>query len=160
MKRTFRRSALCRSVWGGAYIASGSDLNALYYNPAGLSYLFYNEAAASYNNLYGLGIHNGYFAFAFPLFGIANTAVSYEYLYFNDEELEIFDHVIDIGLARNLFIIGLHGGIAGTYHIKTARIDDETIIDETATSYDIGLLYDNFNMFHKLLDPLSCGILI
>jgi transglutaminase-like putative cysteine protease len=139
-------------------VASGEDINSMYLNPAGLGYIFYNEISTSYNNAFGIGLHNGYIAFAFPLQAVFNTGIGYEYLIYNDGELSVSDHFITIAVARNAGLTGLYAGISAGYHFSTAEIDEEIADEKSIFSLNTGIIYDNFD-FIKFLKPLKIGFL-
>jgi len=142
---------------GFASIASGDDINCLYLNPAGLGYLFYNELSFSYNNTYGIGLHNGYFALGFPMLSALNAALGYEYLTYRDSELSLADHNISAAGGRELGISGLYGGLSMSYKLSSLELDGEAQETINYFALNAGLIYDNFD-FIKFLEPLAIGV--
>jgi tetratricopeptide (TPR) repeat protein len=79
---------------GETFVAVADDGYASYWNPAGLAFILRQELNSLYNDLYGLGINNGFLSLLHPL--SLRHAVGGNWLYdgFDDGEL---------GYSRNLF---------------------------------------------------------
>ncbi|HBE02979.1 MAG: hypothetical protein A2096_11460 [Spirochaetes bacterium GWF1_41_5] len=143
-----------------AVLASGDDLSSLLINPAGIGSLFYREVALSFNNLYATGLYNGSVAAASPLGKIGTLGLSYQYIYFDDSELSISDHLIDAAFSRNLFLPGLYAGLAGTMYIHTAKLDDEIADENSRLRFHAGLQYRHFDFIHRIFEPLCIGVTV
>lgn len=67
---------------GGAFVAVADDINAIYYNPAGLALLTKRQVAVTHSDSFSLGIDNNYLAYAQQKFGVAwlHTGVPSDFL--------------------------------------------------------------------------------
>ncbi len=146
---------------GGAYTAVADDVYSVYYNPAGLVYLYRKELSASYGRLYsGLSdntkISHSYFVYGHPFIGpIGNFGVSYHQYSADDLYSE---REVTLAYARRLTRI-LFGGLGvkqlrRSFSAPVGQTNNLALVDLSKTdpvfssgdsrtnySFDLGLLF-------------------
>ena len=147
-----------------AIIASVDDVNAIHYNPAGIGALYFSEAAFQYSRLFDIdGFHSGYLDMAFPLIEGMGIGIGYQFLFFEDPELQIQQHRLDVTLAGRVargFYLGWNTEIL----IDVLSLDGEGRDPLADTIMDLGILYRGFYFtrkvpwLYKLLNPLGLGL--
>jgi len=130
----------------------------MFLNPAGLGYMFYQELALSYNNLYNSGIYNGFISFATPFKNYFKFAINYEYFYFDDNELNVNNNLFQFTLAKKLFLDNLLFGITTKFSLNSIKLDNNNVSDNFNMYIDAGIIYHNFKFIHSILETLAFGI--
>jgi hypothetical protein len=141
---------------GEAFIAA-SDINSIYYNPAGLAYLYNPQVSASYIKG-GLDTNYEYLAGVLPLnnMGVLGASI----FIFQGGSMEIIDSVfnsstkiaateilISLAYAKEMLIKGLSLGITNKYLLSTLTED----YSASTYTFDIGAVYRGF-------EGLSLGV--
>ena len=139
-----------RPLGMSAFAAVADDINAICWNPAGLSLLQNQEAATSYAPLYGFdaGIRQSYLAYAYPTGKWGTAAVNVSYLGYGDMDWRD-DAGSDLGtFSRKDYSIYASYGmrIIGSLSLGTAlgitSINMDSIDDSaTGLGFDLGALY-------------------
>jgi tetratricopeptide (TPR) repeat protein len=81
---------------GETFVAIADDGNASYWNPAGMPFIRRQELNSMYNDLYGLGINNGFLSLLHPISRRHSIGGNWLYDGFDDGEL---------GYSRNIFTL-------------------------------------------------------
>ncbi len=133
---------------GGAYTALANDVNAILWNPAGLSGIPKREIGLSYLELYGL-VGYSFVAFAQPFAPIGTVAGSLSGS--NDRDGNYQEIVLSIATARQVkpnFALGFNlKYLSSTTHMGNIKVGSGTGI-----AFDFGLRYDIWD------ERLSFGI--
>jgi len=145
---------------GGSYVAVADDLNAIHYNPAGLSQLDKTEVSATYLN-YFQDINYGFVAGAVPVTDLGVFGVSVAYLMLDGIETRAEnEQILDtnagandlnvvVSYAKADIVSGLSAGI-------NAKLISEKIVSHKALTFaaDIGALHSG------LIDNLNLGLAV
>jgi len=137
---------------GGAFTAVADDVNALFYNPAGLSKLNYFEASLLHQRWIA-GLSYSYFGMAVPIRGVGTFAGSF--LYFGTPEIQAFDEfnqpagtfrandqAFSASFGRSLWP-NLAGGLSVKYIREILHRSGAE-----AFSFDFGVLYQIHDTTH------------
>ncbi len=133
---------------GEAYSALANDINAIYWNPAGLGEITEREITASYLS-HIAGINSGYFGYALPLArgGLGVGVVYLDYGQIQETTLDDPDGV-NLGCYRpyDLAVIAAYGcKVAGGLNVginMKGVHEDIQGYTANAIAFDIGTLYD------------------
>ena len=144
---------------GETFVAIANDGNAIYWNPAGLSYLQREEFNSMYANLYGLGIKNSYISYARPLFSRLAFGLDWMRYGFDDGELTFARNQIALssGLAINeSFAVG-----ANVKYLNTeAKLEGSSEGNAGGWGFDAGALYRRAFEKRKFLRELRAGLML
>ena len=133
---------------GEAYSALADDVNAIYWNPAGLGDITEREVTASYLS-YIAGINSGYFGYALPL-GRGSLGVGVVYLDYGQIQETTLDDPdgVNLGCYRpyDLAVIVAYGckvagGLNAGINMKGVHEDIQGYT-ANAIAFDVGTLYD------------------
>lgn len=147
---TLEPKAGTRSLGMAAFTAVADDINAINWNPAGLSLLHKQEATATYAPIYGTdsGIKQNHLAYAYPSGKWGTVGLDLTFLDYGDMDWRD-NSGADLGsFSRNDYSIYASYGIrlidalslgisTGTTSVKMNSIDDSG----TGLGIDLGLLY-------------------
>jgi len=139
---------------GGAFVAVADDVNAIFYNPAGLAKIKQQQVQLTHTDLFGLGIDYNYIAYAQNRLGVAwaHYGVSDDFLlgggdYSNDMYLIAYAYEIDPATQAGLSLKWMKGNYTAPGSIDPTRSVDftngilaESLSDE-GYSIDVGLLH-------------------
>ena len=136
---------------GNAFVAVADDVNAIYYNPAGLALVEKNQVQVMHSDLYGLGIDYNYIAFTQGKYGVswANYGAGEDFLlgggdYSKDMYILAGAYQLDPATFLGASIKWLRGSYTAPSSLDTTRhtngIVAESLNDE-GYSVDIGVLH-------------------
>ena len=121
---------------GEAFVGVADDGNAVYWNPAGLSFINRFEVNSMYADLYRAGVKNTYLSMILPFQDRIVLGVDWSKIGFKDEELAYINNQFNIAFAHNFdrFSIGTN-----IKYLKTRTDLDELLIKGSGWGGDIGL---------------------
>ena len=139
-----------RPLGMSAFAAVADDINAICWNPAGLSLLQTQEATTAYAPLYGFdaGIRQSYLAYAYPTGKWGTAGINFSHLGYGDmdwrdssgNDLGSFsrrDYSIYASYGVRLIDSLSLGAALGTTSTKTDTVEDSA----TGVGFDLGALY-------------------
>lgn len=126
---------------GGAFSAVADDAGALFWNPAGLTQISYQEFSGSYANLFQADIRDNVAAFVLPLSYRHVVATDWYHSGFDDPELSFGENRFDFGYAFRIHRT-LSMGLNAKYLRRAVDLDGATVVEGTGAGYglDLGLL--------------------
>jgi len=156
---------------GNAFTAVADDVNAMYYNPAGLAGLQIKEVQSSYVNLYqglsdGSKMYEGSLGYANPIDKIGTFGINWQGRQMADFYKE---DTIGIGYAKKIsrFQVGLNLKLRQKSFSDNLWISANPVFgslrQKSVYSYDLGLLYRlnakiNFGIFAADLNEPDAGL--
>ncbi|UCD17147.1 MAG: PorV/PorQ family protein [Candidatus Zixiibacteriota bacterium] len=125
---------------GGAFIGVADDGNAIYWNPAGMSFLNHHEVSFMHTDLFGTGIMNNYAGYTYPLTEKIALGVDWFNQGFGDDELDFNFNKLNFA-ASYRFNSRLSAGGLFKYINTRMDLDGRTFADGSGWSGDIAVLY-------------------
>ena len=107
---------------GETFVAVADDGNAIYWNPAGLTYLDRYELYSMYTDIFNMGIKNNYISFTMPFSEKLALGLDWFNIGFGDEELEFSRNTFNFSLGVRL-LKGLSLGMNIKRLITNASLD-------------------------------------
>ncbi|UCF78742.1 MAG: tetratricopeptide repeat protein [Candidatus Eiseniibacteriota bacterium] len=124
---------------GGAFSAVASDGTALFWNPAGLAQITYQEITAAHANLYDSGIKDNYAAFVLPLSRGHVVAGDWYHSGFDDDELAFGENRFDLSYGFKV-TPSVSLGLTGKLLTRGTDLDGVTVRDGKGVGMDLGIL--------------------
>jgi hypothetical protein len=128
---------------GGAYSSLAMDASALFWNPAGLSWIGHQELAGTYANLYQTDIRDNYAAFILPISRRHAVGVDWYHSGFDDSELSFGENRFDLSWAAQLHR-KFSAGITAKYLTRNTDLDGSMVSHGTGLGMDAGILANPF----------------
>lgn len=139
---------------GGAFVAVADDVNAIFYNPAGLAKIKQQQVQITHTDLFGLGIDYNYIAYAQNRLGVAwaHYGVSDDFLmgggdFSNDMYLIAYAYEVDPSTQAGINIKWMKGRFTAPGGLDQDRVNSfvngvlaESLSDE-GYSVDVGVLH-------------------
>ena len=125
---------------GETFVAIADDINAIYWNPAGLPALNHLGVNSMHSNLFQSGVGLNYLSFAIPGPGKTGIGVDWMNIGFGDEELEFGKNKINFSFGHQLFD-KLAYGFNVKYIQMNASLDKTSQGSFKGWGLDWGLLY-------------------
>ncbi len=145
---------------GGAYTAVADDVNAVFYNAAGLLSLERHEATFSQADLYGTGIRTNYVAYGLPIARRLAIGGDWQHIGFGDGELDFIRNVMKVALAAGL-PRGVSVGLGAKYLLTDTSLDGQSVGKGSGFGVDIGMLWPitpNLRLGASLHDVTNTGV--
>ena len=124
---------------GGAYSSIADDAAAMFWNPAGLSWVGHQELTASYANLFQSDLKDNYIAFVLPLAPRQAAGFDWYHSGFDDAELGFAENRFDLSYGarwRSLLSIGA----TAKYLTRSISLDGSTVKNGSGLGMDLGAL--------------------
>ncbi|MEJ6951331.1 PorV/PorQ family protein [Natronospora cellulosivora (SeqCode)] len=153
---------------GGAFISVADDVNAIYWNPAGLTQLdgfeltytrtINNRDIINYNDFIGVAGKNDELGFSY---GLAYIGEGYDYSFY------YFDNIVEIDQNTNWFILSLAkdfsdiiNGLSLGSNVRLVSINEEMIIFGDKYSDSDSMIALDFSALYQVNERLTAGVLI
>ncbi len=142
---------------GGTFVGIANDINALYWNPAGLTSIEQTELVATYTQLIA-GIMTGYVGFAYPMKRM-NSTLGAAMTYLTTEGIEIRD---DYGILQNNKSVINNIAVSLVYSqqiipLVSVGANIKYIAETYGTAQGGGIAAD-LSALLRIMDTLSAGI--
>jgi hypothetical protein len=135
---------------GQAFVGVADDVNAIYWNPAGMSFLNHHEITFMHTDLFGLGIKNTYAAYSFPISGRVAVGFDWFNLGFSDFELGYNFNKLNFGAAYRVTSRLSIGGVLKYLNTST-EFDGRALGKGNGWTGDAGA-------FYRFSEKLSAGV--
>lgn len=124
---------------GGAYSSLALDASALFWNPAGLSWIGHQEVAGTYANLYQSDVRDNYAAFILPISRRHALGIDWYHSGFDDSELKFGENRFDLSWAMQVHR-KLSAGVTAKYLTRDTDLDGATVSRGNGVGMDVGAL--------------------
>jgi hypothetical protein len=124
---------------GSAFTAVASDATAMFWNPAGLVQIDYQEISGTHADLFGTGIKDNYVAFVLPI--TLNQVVGTDWYHsgYDDDELNFGENRFDFSYSRRLHRTVSLGATAKVL-TRGIDLDGSTVREGRGFGMDFGVL--------------------
>jgi tetratricopeptide (TPR) repeat protein len=124
---------------GGAYSSLADDASALFWNPAGLTWIGHQEISATHADLFGTDIKDNLASFALPLSPHSAVAVDWYHSGFDDMELGFSESRLSLGYGRQLASFLTVGGTV-KYLNRSTDLDGSSVRNGQGFGFDLGVI--------------------
>lgn len=124
---------------GSAFSAVANDATAMFWNPAGLAQIDYQEISGTHADLFGTGIKDNYFAFVLPISRRQVVGFDWYHSGYDDDELTFGENRFDLSYSRRLHST-LSVGLSGKILTRGIDLDGSTVREGRGFGMDLGVL--------------------
>jgi transglutaminase-like putative cysteine protease len=124
---------------GGAFSSIADDASAIFWNPAGLTFVGHQEISATHANLFGSDINDNYASFVLPLSRHQTAAADWYRSGFDDSELDFGENRIDLSYAHKIRS-WISAGATIKYLARDTNLDGVSVRSGKGAGFDFGLL--------------------
>jgi len=124
---------------GGAYSSLATDASALFWNPAGLSWIGHQELMGTYANLYQSDIKDNYAAFILPISRKNAVGMDWYHSGFDDSELNFGENRFDLTWAMQIQR-KFSAGLTAKFRTRDTDLDGVTVNHGSGFGMDVGAL--------------------
>lgn len=129
---------------GSAFSAVANDATAMFWNPAGLAQIDYQEISGTHADLFGTGIQDNYFAFVLPISSRQVVGFDWYHSGYDDDELRFGENRFDLTYSRRIHrTVSL--GISGKLLSRGIDLDGSTVREGRGLGMDLGMLVTPVN---------------
>ena len=125
---------------GGAFTAVADDVNAMFYNPAGLQFLRQHEVTYVNAELFGTGVSTSYLSYALPISQKQAIGIDWQHIGYGDPELGYNRDIIKAAFSREMHSRVSIGG-SFKFLMTNTSLDGTSVGKATGVGFDLGLLY-------------------
>jgi len=124
---------------GSAFTAVANEATAMFWNPAGLVQIDYQEISGTHADLFGTGIKDNYVAFILPV--SLNQVVGFDWYHsgYDDDELNFGENRFDFSYGRRLHR-SVSLGLTGKMLTRGFDLDGSTVREGRGFGMDFGIL--------------------
>ncbi len=124
---------------GGAFSSIADDASAMFWNPAGMSWIGHQEFGGSYANLFQSNIKDNHMAFVLPLAPRQAAGFDWYHSGFDDTELGFSENRLDLSYsARWRSLISIGGSVK--YLNRSTSLDGSTVRRGSGGGADLGVI--------------------
>ena len=124
---------------GGAYSSLALDASAMFWNPAGLSWIGHQELAGAFANLYQSDVKDNYAAFVLPISRRNAVGMDWYHSGFDDSELSFGENRFDLTWAMQIHR-KFSAGLTAKYLTRDTDLDGAMVNHGSGVGMDIGAL--------------------